>query len=111
MQQLLHALCAVIAWVVVTLELEPCLKLSANRENYSPRISVKCNSRKFIPAKYTAYTVLRRWESGERSDKKYVKPRTAGYNDLDKLIWEWFTRAKNTPVSGTTVKVVLSSNS
>ncbi len=61
--------------------------------------------------------ILRRWESGERSDKKYVKPR-AGYNDFDKLTWERFTmaRAKNTPVSDrmnklTTVKVLLSSNS
>ena len=46
--------------------------------------------------------ILRRWESGERSNKKYVKPRTAGYDDLDKLVWEWFTtaRAKNIPVSG-----------
>ena len=44
-------------------------------------------------------------ESGERLDKKYVKPRTAGYDDLDKLVWEWFTiaRAKNIPVSGSTV--------
>ena len=46
--------------------------------------------------------ILRRWESGKRSNKKYVKPRTAGYDDLDKLVWEWFTtaRTKNIPVSG-----------
>jgi hypothetical protein len=25
---------------------------------------------------------LRRWESGERSNKKYVKPRMAGYDNL-----------------------------
>ena len=37
--------------------------------------------------------IERRWESGERSDMKYVKPRTAGYNDLDKLVWELFTIA------------------
>ncbi|KAL5486940.1 hypothetical protein EMCRGX_G019483 [Ephydatia muelleri] len=36
----------------------------------------------------------RRWKSGERSDKKYVKPRMAGYDDLDKLVWEWFTIAR-----------------
>ena len=30
--------------------------------------------------------ILRRWESGERSNKKYVKPRTAGYDELDKLV-------------------------
>ena len=46
--------------------------------------------------------ILKRWESGERSNKKYVNPRTAGYEDLDGLVWEWFTtaRAKNIPVSG-----------
>ena len=47
-------------------------------------------------------TVLRRWESGEQSSKKYIDPRTAGYDDLDTLVCEWFTtaRAKNLPVSG-----------
>ena len=31
-----------------------------------------------------------------------MKPRTAGYEDLDRLVWEWFTtaRAKDIPVSG-----------
>ena len=45
--------------------------------------------------------IMKRWESGERSSKKYVKPRTMGYDDLDKLMWEWFAtaRAKNIPVS------------
>ena len=46
--------------------------------------------------------ILKNWESGQRSDRKYSKPRTAGYEDLDKIVWEWFTtaRAKNIPVSG-----------
>lgn len=46
--------------------------------------------------------ILRRWESRERTTKKYVKPRTAGYDNLDKLVWEWFmtARAKNIQVSG-----------
>ena len=46
--------------------------------------------------------IQRRWESCERSDKNYVRPRMAGYNDFDTLIWEWFTiaGAKNILVSG-----------
>lgn len=46
--------------------------------------------------------LLKRWERGERLDKKYVKPRTAGYEALDELVWAWFTeaRSKNIPVSG-----------
>ena len=46
--------------------------------------------------------ILKRWEAGEHSDKKYTKVRRTGYEDLDKVVWEWFTRAraKNIPVSG-----------
>ena len=46
--------------------------------------------------------ILRRWEAGERSDKKYTKARKVGYEELDKVVWEWFTRARatNIPVSG-----------
>ena len=42
--------------------------------------------------------IFRRWESSEQSSKKYVKPRTAGYDDLDKLVTT--ARDKNIPVSG-----------
>ena len=46
--------------------------------------------------------ILKRWEAGEHSEKKYTKVRRTGYEDLDKAVWEWFTRAraKNIPVSG-----------
>ena len=30
--------------------------------------------------------IMKGWESGECSNKKYVKPRIAGYEDLDKLV-------------------------
>ena len=46
--------------------------------------------------------LTKRWESGSRADAKYSKPRTASYEDIDEVMWEWFTkaRAKNIPVSG-----------
>ena len=46
--------------------------------------------------------ILKRWETGEHSNKKYTKVRRTGYEDLDKVVWEWFTRAraKNIPLSG-----------
>ena len=31
--------------------------------------------------------ILKRWETGKRSNKKYVKPRTVGYEGLDRLVW------------------------
>ena len=46
--------------------------------------------------------ILNRWETGQRSNKKYVKPRMADYEGLDRLVWEWFmiARAKHISVSG-----------
>ena len=46
--------------------------------------------------------IKKRWESGGRSDEKYSKSRNVGYEDLDSLMWEWFTvaRSKSIPVSG-----------
>ena len=46
--------------------------------------------------------IRKRWASGECSDKKYAKVRKTGYEELDRVVWEWFTRAraKNIPVSG-----------
>lgn len=37
--------------------------------------------------------IMKKWESGESSSKKYSKPRTADYQDLDKIMWEWFAKA------------------
>jgi len=37
---------------------------------------------------------MKRWEAGERSASKYCKPRVARYDNLDKIMWEWFTRAR-----------------
>jgi len=37
--------------------------------------------------------IMKRWEAGERSAAKYCKPRVDGYDNLDKIMWEWFTVA------------------
>ena len=37
--------------------------------------------------------ILKWWEAGEHSDKKYTKVRKIG-EELDKVVWEWFTRAR-----------------
>ena len=46
--------------------------------------------------------IMKRWESGNRGDATYTKPRTASCQDIDEVMWEWFSRAreKNIPVSG-----------
>ena len=44
--------------------------------------------------------IMKCWESGSKADVKYSKPRTAGYKDIDEVMWERSTkaRAKNIPV-------------
>ena len=46
--------------------------------------------------------ILKQWAAGESSSKKYTKVRKTGYEEIDKVIWEWFARAraKNIPVTG-----------
>jgi len=42
---------------------------------------------------------LQKREAGDRANVKYSKPRTAGYKDLDKIMWEWFIRARSSNIS------------
>ena len=46
--------------------------------------------------------VMREWETGGRSDLKYVKKRKTIYDELNLLVCEWFCAARNKelPVSG-----------
>ena len=38
--------------------------------------------------------ILKQWAAEESSSKKYTKVRKTGYEEIDKVIWEWFTRAR-----------------
>ena len=51
--------------------------------------------------------VMREWETGGRSDLKYVKKRKTIYDQLNLLVWEWFcaARSKELPVSGRLIQV------
>ena len=39
--------------------------------------------------------IMRKWEEGERCTAKYSKSRAVGYENLDKILWEWFIRARS----------------
>ena len=47
--------------------------------------------------------ILNEWESGVSGKQKYSQVRKTQYDDLNRLVWEWFcsVRAKGLPVSGT----------
>ena len=47
------------------------------------------------------------WETGGRPDMKYVKRRKTVYEELNNLVWEWFSTAhsKQLPVSGKLIQV------
>uniref|UniRef100_A0A3Q3B6A0 HTH psq-type domain-containing protein n=1 Tax=Kryptolebias marmoratus TaxID=37003 RepID=A0A3Q3B6A0_KRYMA len=51
--------------------------------------------------------IMKEWESGTRSDLKYVKKRKTVYEDLNTALWDWFctARSKDLPVSGRLLQV------
>ena len=61
---------------------------------------------------YDREDITKRWEAGECTDRKYAKFRKVGYEEIDKVMWEWFTRAraKNIPVSGKLIQEQALSN-
>ena len=52
--------------------------------------------------------IMAEWSSGGRPDLKYVKRRKTTYEELNNLVWEWFTtaRSKDLPVSGRLIQVL-----
>ena len=46
--------------------------------------------------------ILKEWKTGQSSTRKYSKVRKTPYEQLNKLVWEWFciARSKGVPVSG-----------
>ena len=47
------------------------------------------------------------WETGGQPDLKYVKKRKTIYEELNQLVWEWFStaRSKELPVNGKLIQV------
>ena len=40
--------------------------------------------------------IMKQWESGNHSKRKYVKLQMSGYKDLDKLVWkEYYCQQKD----------------
>ena len=52
-------------------------------------------------------SIMTEWQSGGRSDLKYVKKRKTTYEALNNTVWEWFVKArsKNLPISGRLIQV------
>ncbi len=46
--------------------------------------------------------VLSRWEDGGRADQRYLKARKTDYDELNRLVYDWFctARSKNIPITG-----------
>ena len=46
-------------------------------------------------------SIRQQWETGGRAERKYSKVRKLYYEDLDRVVLEWFTsaQAKNIPIS------------
>ena len=51
--------------------------------------------------------IMTEWQSGGRSDLKYVERRKTTYEALNNTVWEWFVKArsKNLPISGRLIQV------
>ena len=54
-------------------------------------------------------SVMHEWETGGRTDIKYIKKRKTTYEDLNTRVWDWFckARSKNLPVSGKLIQVII----
>ena len=66
-----------------------------------------CGKTQIARCKTERVDILKEWESGSRSDLKYVKKRKTVYDVVNSLTWEWFCkkRSQDIPISGVMIQV------
>ena len=70
-------------------------------------VSCGCGKSEIAQVRTEREEITKEWQSGGRSDLKYLKRRKTVYEDLNGIVWEWFctARSKELPMSGKLIQV------
>ena len=78
----------------------------------SVAIMCGCGKSQIARVRLERAEIEREWASGGRCELKYLKRRKTLYEDLNALVWKWFStaRSKELPVSGRMIQVCFIKN-